>query len=99
MREISPSSPSRYLRNPRRVARRSTSCSCIGRPIYACTCLSSSQPRLVKKHADQLARAVLAELRWCPAHLRAEHDARVATAAASCWGRGVAVAPDPTCVS
>ena len=51
-----------------------------------------SQPRLVKKHADQLARAVLAELRWCPAHLRAEHDARVATAAASCWGRGVAVA-------
>ena len=25
-----------------------------------------SQPRLVKKHADQLARAVLAELRWCP---------------------------------
>ncbi len=51
-----------------------------------------SQPRLSSKHADQLARAVLSELRWCPAHLRAEHDARVATAAASCWGRGVAVA-------
>ena len=51
-----------------------------------------SQPRLSAKHADQLARAVLSELRWCPSHLRAEHDARVATAAASCWGRGVAVA-------
>ena len=51
-----------------------------------------SQPRLSAKHADQLARAVLSELRWCPAHLRAEHDARVATASASCWARGVAVA-------
>ena len=41
---------------------------------------------------DAVAAAVLNELRWCPDHLlRRDHDARVATAAASCWGRGVAV--------
>jgi len=51
-----------------------------------------SLPRLAAKHADALAVAVLAELRWCPSHLSPVHDARVATAAASCWGRGVAVA-------
>ena len=37
-----------------------------------------------------LALAVLKELRWCPDHLvGAARDARRATAAASCWGRGV----------
>lgn len=49
-------------------------------------------PRIASKHADALAIAVLAELRWCPSHLSSVHDARVATAAASCWGRGTAVA-------
>ena len=39
----------------------------------------------MKKHADQLARAVLAGRCGCPSHLRAEHDARAATASASCW--------------
>ena len=45
--------------------------------------------------APSLAAHVLAQLRWCPELLVPEHDARLATAAASCWGRGTALDAPP----
>ena len=44
-----------------------------------------------KRAPGSLARRVLGLLRWCPDLLAPDHDARVATPAASCWGRGASL--------